>query len=322
MILQAGSGSDPTGLMTREEARVIADRVLSFASGVDQARVNLISEWSGNTRFADGGITTSGGVTNTSVTITVTIGKRRASSSTNVLDEGSLKRTIELAATLAKLSPEDAELMPELGAQNYASIDAYVQRTARLDPEIRSGAVSRAIEAGRGGGEAGWRALHRRVSRSACPGSGHGDERRPVCLSPDHRRRFLDDGADRGRHRQWLGIGRGTRLGADRSGRDWPHHGPEGGGEPEPASARTGTFIPRCSNRRRSPTLVPLLAGALNARQADEGRGAFSKPGGGTRIGEKVMDERVTLYSDPADPAPARSAVRRRRAAALPHRLD
>jgi predicted Zn-dependent protease len=48
--------------------------------------------------------------------------------------------------------------------------------------------------------------------------------------------------------------------------------------------------------------LVPLLSGALNARNADEGRSAFSKPGGGTRIGEKVVDDRVTLYSDPADP--------------------
>src|SRR4029079_7209536 len=48
--------------------------------------------------------------------------------------------------------------------------------------------------------------------------------------------------------------------------------------------------------------LVPLLSGALTARNADEGRSAFSKPGGGTRIGEKVVDERVTLYSDPADP--------------------
>jgi predicted Zn-dependent protease len=48
--------------------------------------------------------------------------------------------------------------------------------------------------------------------------------------------------------------------------------------------------------------LIPLLAGALNARTADEGRSAFSKPGGGTRIGERIVDERVTLYSDPADP--------------------
>jgi len=48
--------------------------------------------------------------------------------------------------------------------------------------------------------------------------------------------------------------------------------------------------------------LVPLLGGALTARGADEGRSAFAKAGGGTRIGEKVADERVTLYSDPADP--------------------
>ena len=48
--------------------------------------------------------------------------------------------------------------------------------------------------------------------------------------------------------------------------------------------------------------LVPLLASALNARNADEGRSAFSKAGGGTRIGEQVCDERVTLYTDPSDP--------------------
>jgi predicted Zn-dependent protease len=48
--------------------------------------------------------------------------------------------------------------------------------------------------------------------------------------------------------------------------------------------------------------LVPLLSNALSARAAHEGRSAFSKPGGGTRIGEKVVDERVTLSTDPADP--------------------
>jgi predicted Zn-dependent protease len=48
--------------------------------------------------------------------------------------------------------------------------------------------------------------------------------------------------------------------------------------------------------------LVPLLSGALSARNADEGRSPFSKQGGGNRIGEKVVDERVTLYSDPTDP--------------------
>jgi len=48
--------------------------------------------------------------------------------------------------------------------------------------------------------------------------------------------------------------------------------------------------------------LVQLLAFALGARAADEGRSAFSKAGGGTKVGEKIVDERVSLLSDPADP--------------------
>ena len=48
--------------------------------------------------------------------------------------------------------------------------------------------------------------------------------------------------------------------------------------------------------------LVQLLAFSLDARSADEGRSAFSKQGGGTKIGEKIVDARVTLFSDPADP--------------------
>jgi predicted Zn-dependent protease len=48
--------------------------------------------------------------------------------------------------------------------------------------------------------------------------------------------------------------------------------------------------------------LVQLIAGSLNARNADEGRSFFSKAGGGNKIGEKIVDERVTLVSDPLDP--------------------
>src|SRR4029078_5461300 len=48
--------------------------------------------------------------------------------------------------------------------------------------------------------------------------------------------------------------------------------------------------------------ILPGLIGACNARANDEGRGTFSKTGGGTKLGEKIADERVTIYSDPADP--------------------
>src|SRR5207249_7760408 len=42
-----------------------------------------------------------------------------------------------------------------------------------------------------------------------------------------------------------------------------------------------------------------LQFGALSKRAADEGRSVFSKEGGGSRIGEKVVHDRVTLVTDP-----------------------
>jgi predicted Zn-dependent protease len=92
--------------LSREQARGIADRVLGM-SMADQTRVTIVSGWSGNTRFAAGSITTSGGVDDISVTVAATIGRRRASASTNVLDEASLRRVVDLAAQLARLAPED-----------------------------------------------------------------------------------------------------------------------------------------------------------------------------------------------------------------------
>ena len=52
--------------------------------------------------------------------------------------------------------------------------------------------------------------------------------------------------------------------------------------------------------------LIVNLVFAADARQTDEGRSFFAKKGGGNRVGEQVVGEKVRLYSDPAHPlAPA-----------------
>ena len=45
--------------------------------------------------------------------------------------------------------------------------------------------------------------------------------------------------------------------------------------------------------------LLENILFGLDARQADEGRSFLSKPGGKTSLGEKLVDERVTMFSDP-----------------------
>src|SRR4026207_2164311 len=77
-------------LLTRDQAKALADRVLMLSTA-DQTRVLIVSRWSGNTRFADARITTSGGVTDTTLTISVAIGKRQASFSTNALHHAPLE---------------------------------------------------------------------------------------------------------------------------------------------------------------------------------------------------------------------------------------
>jgi predicted Zn-dependent protease len=52
------------------------------------------------------------------------------------------------------------------------------------------------------------------------------------------------------------------------------------------------------------PMAVSDLIGFMgyDARSADEGRSYLSKKGGGTRVGEKLFDDKITIYSDPLHP--------------------
>ena len=57
------------------------------------------------------------------------------------------------------------------------------------------------------------------------------------------------------------------------------------------------------ADRRRRPDDLPAT-GRPAARDAAEGRTVFSRPGGGTRVGEKLTDLPLTLRSDPARTRP------------------
>jgi predicted Zn-dependent protease len=294
----ASDGASP--LLTRDQARALADRALKLSTA-DQTRVNIVSEWSGNTRFADAGITTSGGITDTTLTITVTVGKKRASSSTNVLDDASLQRTIDLAIRLARLSPDDPELMPELGPQKYSEVNAYVRSTADLDPETRASAIQRAVSASSTVGK----------PAGSIFSAGFLEARARAVAVATSTGLFAYHRTTESEFSMTARTPDGTGSGWASSGaRDWTAIDPAAIGriaaQKAVASRNPQAIEPGMYTAVLEPQavtdLVPLLGGALNARNADEGRSPFSKPGGGNRIGEKVADERVTLYSDPTDP--------------------
>jgi len=285
-----------SALLSRADAEALAKRVLAFSTA-DEARVNIVAGWSGNTRFAGNEITTGGGTTDTTVSITSAFGTRSASAETNVLDDASLKRTVELSERLARLSPEDPEYLPVLGPQQYVSVEGYAAGTAELTPEARALAVQKVLDGVKGANEdlfvAGFLEANAGVRQAVATSKGlfayfPGTS---VDLSVTARTRdgtgsgFASTGAADWRAIDPAALGRRAAQKAVAS-RD-------------PVAIEPGQYTVVLEPLAVAGVL-PLLMGSFSARSSDEGRSAFSAKGGGTKLGQKIADERVTLLSDPA----------------------
>ncbi len=284
------------GVLSREQAQSIVERAVKL-SKADAVRVSVNSSRETNLRFADNQMSTSGVTTNSTIRIQSVFGKRKASVVTNDRSDEGLRRAVEQSEALARLAPEDPEYLGELPPQTYAPVNAWFDRTADLSAEDRAKAAMTALAPARAakdltvagfiicnanasaiGNSAGLFAYHRGTSANytltarTTDGTGSGWV---GSESNDWSAIDFQSVADRAidkarRSRNPVGI--------------------------EPGRY-TVIFEPEAT-----ANLVSLMGGAFQARSADEGRSAFSKAGGGTRLGEKIVDERVTLLTDPADP--------------------
>ena len=282
-------------LLTRGECEAITKKVLSFATA-DETRVSIGSGMTGNMRFAVNQASTSGDSYDTTITVRSTFGRRSASSTTNSRDDASLKAVVERAEALAKLAPEDPEAMPELGPQTYNESPAFSEATAALTAAQRAAAVNAITSVAKAANlvSTGFLEINTNVFAVANNKGLFGYFRATTTALTATVR--TPDGNGSG----WAGTSMNdfTRIDAAALG------------SRAVEKARRSTSAVAIEPGRYTVVLEPtaagnliqLIAGALSARAADEGRSFFSKAGGGNKIGMKVVDERVTLISDPLDP--------------------
>ncbi len=290
---------EPARYLSRAEAEALAKRALALATA-DATRVTLQSGSRGNTRFAVNQISTGGDDFNTTVTVRSLFGKRSANVTTNKLDDAGLRYAVETSERLAKLAPEDPEEMGELEPQQYAESRAWSDTTASLDPVARADAVRAITQATSDAGLHGTGYLETNAGSFAVANSkglfaysrGTGAALTTTVRTPD------------GNGSGWAGAAH----------HDWSRLRPAELGARAIEKARRSAAAVAIEPGRYTVVLEPTAVGnlvqnmgfALNARNADEGRSFFSKQGGGNKIGMKIVDERVTIVSDPLDPeAPA-----------------
>lgn len=279
-------------LLNETDAKALTDKILSYVTAGD-ATVSVGSDKLSHLRFAGNNFLTSGTRVARSANVTVWIDGKRGAASTNDTDDASLKSMVEQAEKIARNAPVDREYMPTLGKQTYKPVNGFVESTANLSLVDRAKHVSDILvdmEKNRVIG-AGFHATRVAAGGSATKnGNFEFEKSTNVSLSVTTR---TPDGTSSGYFlRSHYDI---SKLDTKRIAHESIRKALEGG------NARK--LDPGVYTVILEPQAVADLVGNLgftfNARNADEGRSVYSKPGGGTRIGEKVFDERISVYSDP-----------------------
>jgi predicted Zn-dependent protease len=269
--------------------------VKSRAPGAE-ARAQLALGRESNTRFAAGDITTAGDTDVNELSLTLAFGKRHATATTTQSDPSALSALVDRTASMAKLLPEDPEYMAVLGPQSYVrGAGEFDDATATLPAEKRAEAARGTIAA---------------CDKQGVIGAGY-------YYSTAIESWLATSAGLRASHRRTLASLTMTVRTPDGTGSGWAG-AEETSARNIDAAALTRAAIDKAV-RSRAPKTLPageytvvlepaavgslldFLVNALDARQSDEGRSFFSKPGGGTKVGEALVAKRISLSSNPQD---------------------
>lgn len=281
--------------MTEQQARALLEKVLGM-SRADTCQVSIGGGKDGNIRYARNTVSTAGETSNTSIAVTSSFGRRTGSATGNEFDDAALERVVRRAEELARLAPENPEWLAPIGPQTYLRTPGYHAATAGITPEFRARVASDSILPARG---------------RECVAAGFFQDNAGWNASMNSAGNFIYDrrtGVDFS-----LTVRTADEQGSGYVTRDYNDVGQFDSAataniaiEKAVASRVTRAIEPGRYTVILEPTAVSdflgNILGGFNARGAMEGRSWLSRPGGETRLGEKVVDERVTIYTDPMHP--------------------
>ena len=282
-------------LLTEKEARTICEKLLSYVKA-DDAVVVVGSENYGHLRFASNAYTTSGARENANIGVTVWIGNKRGAASTNEVDDESLKATVALAEQLARISPVDREYMPSLSKQTYKPVNGYVEATSNISVTARAKTINDVITACEKSKVIG-AGFHQARGTAGASATKNGnfiyEQTSLVSLSTTAR---TVDGTSSGYFlRNHFDVG---KLDTARVANEAIRKALEAR---NPKVLEPGAY-PVILEPQAVADLLGFFAFSFDARSAEEGRSPFSLPGRKTKVGEKIFDERINVYSDPWHP--------------------
>jgi predicted Zn-dependent protease len=279
-------------ILSKEEAKTILEKVVAF-SKADGCEVNLNGSENGNIRYARNSVSTSGEDSNVSLAVQSYYGKKSGSATINEFDDASLEKVVRRSEELAQLAPENPEFMEPLPQQEYGPSKTWSEATAKITPEYRAQAAANSINP---------------ASSKDITAAGYLEDNKGFGAMMNSKGLFAYNQATSVDFTVTMRTNDGTGSG-------WVTRNFNDVSKLDTAEASKVAMDKALMSRnakaiepgKYTVILEPAAAGDLiglmlfgmNARQADEGRSYLSKKGGGTKLGEKIVDERVNIYTDP-----------------------
>ena len=279
-------------LYSKEEARKIVEKVVHF-SKADGCQVNLNGAVGGNIRYARNSVSTAGENSDATLVIQSYFGKKAGTATINEFDDTSLEKVVRRSEELATLAPENPEFMEPLPQQTYGESKTFSDTTAKITPDFRAQAAANSIQLAR---------------KSDVTAAGFLEDSNTVAAMMNSKGLFAYNRATNATYTVTMRTNDGTGSG-------WVTRDYNDVSKLNTAEAST-VAIDKALRSRNAKAIEPgkytvilepaasaeLLRNLLfnmNARPADEGRSFLSKKGGGTKLGEKIFDERINFYTDP-----------------------
>jgi predicted Zn-dependent protease len=282
-------------ILSKEEAQAILKKALSF-SKADECTISIAGSEGGNIRYARNAVSTAGDISQMALGVTSAYGKKSGTATINEFDDKSLEKVVRRSEELAQLAPENPEYMPLLGPQMFAESVTFKPSTAGVNPDKRADDVAKSLKIAKEGKLEAAGYLENTTGFNAMMNSkglfGYNKDT-DVSFSVTLRNQegtgsgYVSKSYNDVAKLDTLAL---TKVAASKA------NGSAGAKAIEP-----GKYTVILEPLAASDMLGNLFNG-FDARNADEGRSYMSKKGGGTRLGEQLFDQKVTLYSDPLHP--------------------
>lgn len=281
-------------ILSETEAKSLLQKVLKY-SKADECEVNLDGEKWSNIRYALNKVSTCGSKTYKVLSVQSAFGKKVGVATIDEFDDASLEKVVKRSEELAQLAPENPEYIGLLGPQQYLPSSGFLDSTASLTSVDRAKAVGQSIQVARSQKQTVAGYLEDRVGFSAMLNS-----KGLFAYYPSAKVNFsatirTDNGTGSGYATQGvtdfskLNTASATQIALQKA------VGSVGAQAIEPGKY-TVILEPLAA-----AVLLEHLFRSLDARSADEGRSFLSKAGGKSKLGEQIVDPRVTIYSDPTN---------------------